>query len=137
MNGQTALSPAQVIIESARLINAGDIEASLTYFADDAVYQLVGLPPNLPDTYAGKEQLRAWCTELAADHFEIQINVVSEEGNVVTSRTLTWNDMTRNLGIAPLVATEVYVIEGGKIKRATWTLSPESQAKMQAAMPKP
>ena len=134
MNGQTTLSPAQAVIESARTLRASGVEASLAYFADDAVYKLVGLPPNLPDTYSGKDQLRAWMNELLADHFELQVEVIKEEGDTVTTKTLTWSDMTRKFGVAPLVATEVYIVKDGKITSATWTLTPESQAKFMRAL---
>lgn len=134
MDGQPTLSPTQVVTESAQVLSASGVEASLAYFADDAVYKLVGLPPNLPSTYTGKEQLRAWMNDLLADHFELQVEVIKEEGDTVTTKTLTWSDMTRNLGVAPLVATEVYVVKDGKIAHVTWTITPESQAKFMRAL---
>ena len=134
MNGQTTLSPAQVVTESAQVLSSSGVDASLAYFSDDAVYKLVGLPPGQPDTFAGKEQLRAWMKELMADHFELEVRVVKADDDTVTTETLTWSDMTRNLGVVPLVATEVYVVKDGKIASATWTLTPESQAKFMKAV---
>lgn len=134
MHEQTTLSPTQVVTESAQVLSASGVEASLAYFADDAVYELVGLAPNLPGTYTGKGQLRAWMNELLADHFELQAEVIKEEGDTVTTKTLTWSDMTRKLGVAPLVATEVYLVKAGKIAHVTWTITPESQAKFMRAV---
>jgi hypothetical protein len=60
--------------------------------------------------------------------------VLKVEGDTVTTRTTTWHDFTRQIGVAPLEAIEVYVIENGQIASAMWTLSPESLAKLQAAL---
>jgi len=98
------------------------------------VVKLIGSPPGQPDTYAGKQQLRGWFGSLFAEHFEIQEELIQAEGDTLTVKALTWSDPTRNLGIAPLEATEVYVFKNGKIASLTWTISPESQAKLQAAM---
>jgi hypothetical protein len=46
-------------------------------------------------------------------------------------------DPTREMGVAPLVATEVYTIRDGKIRGFTWTISDDSLAKVQAAMAPP
>lgn len=56
------------------------------------------------------------------------------EGDTVTARTKTWSDPTREMGVAPLVATEVYIVQDGKITSLTYTPTEESVAKLQAAM---
>jgi ketosteroid isomerase-like protein len=119
-------------------LNAGDVDAAMAFFTDDAVVKLVpALPPGSPDTYTGAEEIRAWFEELAAMNFEIHIEVLQVEGDTVTTRTSTWVDSTREMGVAPLVATEVYTVLDGKIKGFTWTISDESLAKIQAALPPP
>ena len=55
------------------------------------------------------------------------------EGDTVTTETKTWTDDTRALGVAPIVATEVYIVQDGKIKSVTWTISDESLAVLMAA----
>ena len=130
----TPIPPAAVVLAGVEPLNAGDVEGALAYWADDATVRLVGVPPDVPDTYTGKEQVRAWFKDLVAAHFEIQVEVLKVEGDTVTTNTQTWQDTTRALGVAPLVATEVYVIEGGTIASLTWTISDESLARLQAAM---
>ena len=134
MTGQTVRSPAQAVTESAQLFNEGKMEASLAYFADDAVYKLIGLPPNLPDIHTGKGELRAWFKEMFADQFQLQVEIVNVEGETVTTKTLSWSNTTRNLGVAPLVASEVYLVKDDQIAHVTWTIEPESQAKFVQAM---
>jgi hypothetical protein len=65
---------------------------------------------------------------LSAIHFEIQEELIKVEGDTLTVRALSWSDQTRQLGVAPLEGTEVYIVKNGKIASLTWTISPESQA---------
>ena len=127
--------PASVVMAIVEPLNAGDIDTMMAFFADDAVVKLVpALPPGSPDTFTGAEEIRAWFEGLVAMNFEIHIEVLQVEGDTVTTKTSTWADPTREMGVAPLVATEVYTVQDGKIKGFTWTISDESLAKLQAAM---
>ncbi|MCC6167491.1 MAG: SMP-30/gluconolactonase/LRE family protein [Caldilineaceae bacterium] len=134
-----AWGPAQVVVDSARAFQENGIEASLAYFADDAAYTIVGMPTG-PEVHAGKETLRAWMNELGAQGFALEVEVVNVQGNIVTTRTQTWVDFTRRLGVAPMVATEVYVVEEDKIASVTWVLTQESKTALLnalAALPPP
>lgn len=130
----SATSPWEVLQDSLKPFNAGDLDGSLAYWTDDAVVKLIGAPPGQPDTMRGKAELRAWVESLFAAHFEIQEELIKEEGDTLTVKALTWMDPTRQLGVAPLEGMEVYVVRNGKIASLTWTISPESQAKLQAAL---
>ncbi len=129
-----ATSPWQVLQDSLKEFAAGDLEGSLAYWADDAFVKLIGVPPGELDAYHGIEQLRAWLKGLSAIHFEIREELIEVEGDTLTVRALSWSDQTRQLGVAPLEATEVYVIKNGKIVGLTWTITAESLAKLQAAL---
>lgn len=126
--------PDEVVMGSVEKFSAGDTEASLAYFADDAVVKLVGLPPGQPDTFTGKEAIRAWWKDMLAQNFAMEVEVVKVDGDEVTTRTLTWMDGTRALGVAPLEATEVYVVKDGKIISEIWTITGESKARLMAAI---
>jgi len=127
--------PAAVVMAIVEPLNAGDIDAAMAFFADDAVVKLVPpIPPDSPDTFTGAEEIRAWFEGLVAMNFEIHIEILQVEGDTVTTRTSSWVDATREMGVAPLVATEVYIVQGGKIKGFTWTISDESLTAIQAAM---
>lgn len=135
---QAPAKPEAILAAMEKALNAGDVDAALGPFAADAVVKVIpALPPGSPDTYAGKEEIRTWLEELVAQNFEINIEVLQVEGDTVTTRTSTWMDATREMGVAPLVATEVYTIQGGKIKGFIWTISEESLAKVQAALSPP
>ncbi len=129
LNAQES-DPANVVTDHLIPFKAGDLEGALAYYADDAVYRL----EFMDETYAGADEILAWWEELQEQHFDIEVEVVNVDGNKVTTRTKTWMDFTREMGIAPLEATEVYVVEDGKITSGTWTPTEETVAKLQAAM---
>jgi hypothetical protein len=136
---QAQLKPVDVVLGAVKGWDAGDIDASkidasLAYYADDAVINLVGLPPGQPDTFSSKGQIRSWWEELTAQHFNMTVEILSTEGDTVTTKTLTWMDWSRKVGIAPLEATEEYVIKDGKIVSQTWTITEASKAKLMAAL---
>lgn len=125
-------SPDAVLNASLAAFRAGDLDASLAFYADDAVYTL--LMPGQPQTYTGKEEMLAWWEDLLANNFEMEVEILQVEGDRLTARTKIWDDSLRGLGVAPLVATEVYTIQDGKIKAVTWTPTEETLAKLGAAM---
>jgi hypothetical protein len=111
-------------------VNSGDVDAAMALLTDDAVVNLAFFE----ETYTGAEEIRAWFEELVAANFEIQLEILKADGDTVTTKTTTWIDFTRQMGIAPLVAEEVYTFQNGKITGFTWTPTDETVAKIQAAM---
>ena len=129
-----ATAPSEVVLLSVKAFNAGDLEAALACFAEHADYESIGVPPGQPDAVKGQEQLRAWFEGLATQHSRVEVKVLKVEEDVVRTETRTWSDSTRQLGVAPLVATEQYLVQDGKIQSAIRTIHPESVAKLQAAL---
>jgi hypothetical protein len=121
-----------VVITSVNTCSAGDVDASLATFADDAVVNI--LIPGAPETYTGREEIRAWLEDLVAQRWEGEVEILEVEGDTVTTRLTSYMDPTRALGVAPLVGTDVYIVQEGKITAYTWTITDESFAKLQAAM---
>jgi hypothetical protein len=128
--------PSVTVVGEVIPINAGDVESALAYWADDATVRLVGIPIGMRNIYCGKEQVRGWLNELAAQNYQMQVKVIKVLGNAVTTRTEMWSDLLRQLDIASLVATEVYVVNEGKIASLTSTISPKSMLRLQAVLRK-
>jgi hypothetical protein len=128
LNAQEA-DPAQVVTDHLVPFKAGDLDAAQAYFADDAVYHL----EFMDETYTGADEIRAWWEGLQEQNFDIEVEVGNVDGNKVTTHTKTWMDFTRELGIAPLEATEVYIVENGKITSGTWTPTEETIDKLMTA----
>jgi hypothetical protein len=121
---------AAVLQAMGDALNTGDVDAAMALFTDDAEVTLAFFE----ETYTGAEEIRTWFEGLVAANFEIQLEVLQAEGDTVTTKTTTWIDFTRQMGIAPLVAEEVYTFQNGKITGFTWTPTDETVTKIQSAM---
>jgi hypothetical protein len=111
---------------------AGEQAFDPSIWADDAVNSsIVG---DMVTTYSGHEEIGAHFEEMLASGFTMEVTVLSVEEGTVTSESKIWDNDTRALGVAPLVGTEVCVVEDGKIQSLTWTMSDESLAALGAAL---
>ena len=126
--------PASLCYDAERLaaFGNGDFDTLLAVWADDAVQTIV--VGDSVETYTGKDEIRAYWEELLAGGFSMEATVQSVEGNTVTAESKTWSNDTRALGVAPLVGTEVCVVQDGKIQSMTWTMSEASLAALGAAL---
>jgi hypothetical protein len=130
----TSIPISAAVMGYAERLNAGDLEGALAYFDDDAMFYVLGLPPGGFEMLSGKEQISTMLEENITSHFKMEVEVLSVVDDVVTARTTTWHDFTREIGVAPVEATEVYVIEDGKIATEAWHVSEESLAKFKGAL---
>lgn len=130
---------ADVVLNMVERLNAGDVEGSLTYFADDAIAYLMGFPPTGIEIYKGKERINFLWQDSRANHFEWEVEVESVNGDLVYVKTKTWHDFTRELGVAPLEYRDVYQVIDGKIQTYGSWLTEEALARFKiafnAAMP--
>jgi ketosteroid isomerase-like protein len=125
--------PRAVIEALLERFDARDWDGWLSLFADDAVYNLVMGSDTV--TMTGKAEIRAWLDSMKTDpELRLEAEIISVEGETVTLEVKTWMEYSVQLGIAPVVATEVVTVRDGKIQSSTWTMSEESLAALAAAM---
>ena len=134
----TAVPPpdlASLIKALVDVLNAGNVDAAVAFFTDDAT-QTQQPPPSAGQSgvRTGKEQIRGFYKGLIDDHFSVELSNVKVAGDKITYTCTFSTDSYKKLGVAPIVAVEDAVFEGGKIKSKTITVTPESLAKIQAAM---
>ena len=129
-SSQSDVQPEAVVNSAIEAWNAGDVATLKDLFADDAIVYF----PDWGDTESGAEEIGAWIDSLVAEDFVIEPEITEVEGSTVTVVAKVWANPTRELGIAPLVTTDVYTIQDGKIASQTSTLSEESSASLLAAM---
>ena len=115
-------------------LNAGDVEATMALFTDDAIIKVLFGDAKPPSSHIGREQVRAFMEKLAAMNFKIQVEILQVFGDIVVTRTKTWMDPTIKLGIAPLDYIEIYSIQDGKIKGFVDISTDETVAKIKAAL---
>ncbi|MFN8474997.1 MAG: hypothetical protein U0822_22625 [Anaerolineae bacterium] len=63
-----------------------------------------------------------------------EIGDLTVNGNQVSGRGQYWDDVFTKMGIAPLEYTIVWTFQGDKLQSVVVTTTPESMAKLQAAM---
>ncbi len=122
-----------VILKMVERLNAGDVEGSLAYFADDATTYLMGFPPTGIEVYNGKEQINILWQDSRANHFVWEVEVESVDGDLVFVKTKTWHDFTRELGVAPLEYQDVYQVIDGKIQTYGSWLTEEALVRFKIA----
>ena len=121
--------PAAVLIASYEAFNAGDIEADLDYFAEDAVVNIVPF-----GTYTGHDEIRGWIEKNAAVNGRMTWENPHVDGNTVTLKSTYTDDELQAIGIT-LEASETAIVKDGKIVEDTWVVTDESMAALMAAMP--
>jgi hypothetical protein len=125
---------AAVVTGAVERFNAGDLEGLMDYWADDALFYMFGMPPTGSEIARGKEQIRAIFEENIASHSRWEVEIGTVVGDEVNVRSKNWHDFTREIGVAPLEATGVYVIKDGKIASHTWILTPDSASRLKTAL---
>jgi len=127
---------SEIVQKMVERLNAGDVEGSLAYFADDAMGYLMGFPPTGIEIYQGKEKLRALWEDSVANHFKWEIEITHAGVDKVDVKTKTWHDFTKQLGVAPLEYIDVYEVKDGKIITYGSWLTKESLARFKPAFAK-
>jgi len=122
------------VLDMIARLNAGDVEGSLAYFADDSMSYLMGFPPTGIEIYPGKDRLRSLWQDSAANHFKWEAEITQAAGDLVNVRTRTWHDFTRQLGVAPLEYVDVYEFKAGKIIAYGSWLTEQSLARLKPAL---
>jgi hypothetical protein len=115
-------------------VNAHDVEAALALFADDGVVQFPNQPP--PNVYRGTAEIRAWLQGDADQHIQVKTEQLKVAGDMLSWIAKVVTDDVRGLGITIEGPAEA-VVQGGKIKSFTFTLSDATLAKLQAATAQP
>ena len=124
----------KVLTAMADALNAGDVEATMVLFTDDAIIKALFGDALPPESCIGREQVRLFMEDLVANNFKIQIEILQVLGDIAVTRTKTWHDFTIQLGIAPLDYIEIYPIQDGKIKGFVDIATDETVAKLKAAL---
>ncbi len=127
-------SPSVPVVAQVIPLNAGDVERTLAYWADDASVQLLGLAARAHKAYHGRQEVRSWLERLVDQHAQICLKIIQVRGDTVTTRAEFWSDLTRQLGIVPLAATGVFVVKEGMISSLTSTISPRAWLGFQCAL---
>jgi uncharacterized protein (TIGR02246 family) len=120
--------PEAVVTAVFEAMNAGDVETALSYYADDAVFDVVPF-----STHTGKEEIRAYFEEAAALNAATEYENLQVEGDTVTMTAWYTDDDLRAIGLN-LEGIEEITVQDGKIVSETWTATEETMAALEAVM---
>ena len=127
--------PAAVIEAYVAAANAGDLEAILALYADDAVHIALPTPDGSAGVCVGKANFRMWYEQSLAngDRVELEDGTLAVDGNQATFLSQIASDPWRDLGLETLTAKTDLVVIDGRIMTHVVTLTPESVRMLQAA----
>jgi ketosteroid isomerase-like protein len=124
--------PESVLRAITDALNKKDVQAATALLADDVVQTLVPAPSGT-GIYKGKEAMRARFKEVVAGNPTHRLTSCQTSGDKVTCAATYNDDSTKPLGF-DLEFTVDAVVQNGLLKTVMWTMTPQSLAKMQAAM---
>ena len=130
-NGQ--LDPKRWLDGVDALWNSHNLEGVIDTFTNDAVVKFVPPPPGAPEVATGKEQIRPIIASLLPG-FHVESTNHQLAGDRVTWNATASNDAFRSLGIDSVDASGEAMLRGEKIESFTITFTPETLARLQAAM---
>ena len=127
--------PASVVQAYIRAVNAHNVDAVLAVYADDAVHEVIPPPPGAQSVYIGKAQIRQFYQQTVVNHDHLEVvgtpHVVGDK--VMYTKRIA-SDSFRRLGLATVDASIVAIVQGAKFTSYTAAVTPDSLAKLHAAI---
>jgi len=136
--GRTSASssddPAAVIAAYIAAVNAGDLDAILDLYADDAVHIFLPTADGSAGVCLGKEQFTMWYENSLAndDRVEVADGTLAVDGNQASFVARISSAPWSKLGLDELEAQADLVVIDGRIMTHVVTLTPESVRQLQA-----
>jgi hypothetical protein len=128
-----AQGPEADVVLKAReaALAAGDLNAILSVFADDAI-----VATSSGRLLIGKEQIREWVQDQVGRHQREEAGSRYGQGKKLSWTGKVYRDDWHKLKVSPLNVTQDAIIEGGKIKFFNTSFTQESAIRLQAARKK-
>ena len=125
-----ATDPLSVYKAYVDASNRGDVEQTLSYFADNATQKTIPAPPT-GGTFSGKDQLRAAIKSSTDTHNRLEaVSTLQVVGDKVTGIMRVTSDNFKNIGVDFIDLNFEAIVTNGKITSIIATTTPESLAKL-------
>ena len=127
--------PAALIEDYVAAVNAGDLEAILALYDDDAFHIALPSADGSAGVCVGKEQFRMWYEQSLAngERMTVDEDTITINGNQATFVARLSSEPWGKLGVETLEATSEIVVIDGRIMTHVVALTPESVRELQAA----
>jgi len=127
--------PMAVVNAWVEALNAGNIEAALSYLADDAVLTFVPPPtPGDDGIFSGKKEIRGWYEGLVKAKGVTTKGNCQIKGEKVTCLDTYTDTGLQGMGVDSLEMEWAATVRDGKIQGYTATITPGALAKLEAAI---
>jgi hypothetical protein len=121
--------PLDIINAWQESLNKGDVEAALSYLAEDIVANITPPGPDGDGIYEGKGEVRGWYETIVAGKGSGAMSNCQSNGDTYTCVSTYSDDGLKSMGVDFIEGDWVVVVHNGKIQSYTFTISPESLAK--------
>jgi hypothetical protein len=121
--------PQDIVDAWQQELNKGDIEAALSYLADDVVVSVSPPGPGEDGQYEGKKEVRGWYETIVAGKGAGTMSNCQADGDTFTCVSTYADEGLKSIGVDFIEGSWVAVVHDGKIQSYTFTISPESLAK--------
>jgi hypothetical protein len=127
--------PAAVVEAYIAAANAGDLDAILALYDDDAFHIALPSPDGSAGVCIGKEQFTMWYEQSLAngERVELEDGSLAVDGNQASFITRITSEPWSKLGVEALEAHSEVVVVDGRIMTHVVLLTPESVRTLQAA----
>ena len=105
-------NPVEVQQKFFAAVDKGDVAGALTYVSDDAVFQVLGCPP---DGCKGKNAVKGATEGVVAQHPRHTVKSSKVSGNTATSRVEVEIDLAKAAGAQRIILTTTVEIKDGKL----------------------
>ncbi len=123
------LAPEVIADSWTKALAAGDIDAALSYLAEDAAVEIIPAGPDGDGVYKGLAEIRGWYeTIVAAKGVGTLIDCKTDGANLNCFNTYA-DEGLKSMGVDFIEGDWKAVISDGKIQSYTFTITPESLAK--------
>jgi hypothetical protein len=127
----TACGPApQKVAESWQAaLNSGDVDAALSYLAEEVSVRVIPPGPEDDGVYTGKEETRGWYETIVAQKGSGALSNCVLSGETLTCDSTYSDEGLEAMGVDFVEGSWVGVVRDGKIESYVFTMTPESLAK--------
>jgi hypothetical protein len=120
--------PRDLVNSWQAALNKGDIDAALSYLADDATVTIA--PPADGDgVYTGHAEIRGWYETIVSGKGKGTLTNCKADGETITCTSTYADEGLKAMGVDFIEGTWVAFIRDGRIQSYTFTITPESLAK--------
>jgi ketosteroid isomerase-like protein len=125
-------SPEDIADSWTKALASGDIDAALSYLAENAAVAIIPPGPDGDGVYNGHVEIRGWYDTIVAAKGVGALSDCKTEGADITCLNTYADEGLKSMGVDFIEGDWTAVISDGKIQSYTFTITPESLAKFPA-----